>query len=324
MNSLILHNGNQLVKPWFSSKLKNSKIMPCIADSWTVDGSALRDFDSRIQYSKSNTNVCTDLTCADNIPTLILAQLKETFTCVKIISDHNLDIANLDPAWELDQYNQMQWLRASLYRLSMSDELIFWHKPKLPSAQTTPPIIFTTGRSGTHVLKEVLDTKHFCHHDNNIIADHRFQRLITAEFIGAVARKSFLKYLLSVEIAKQRRLIITTVDSFKEIQQEVQMWQPIHIDKDACDQALDSFANYVDLLLALFYFYNKSINFSLLEDLSDHYDSIAVVKNPYHAPDLCSNYDWVAELCEKTYQPIYENILKKLQLLFGNNCYKHV
>ena len=324
MNSLILHNGNQLVKPWISSKLKNLEIMPCIADPWIVNGNTLPDFDSRIQYSRHNANVCTDLTCADNVPTLMLAELKETFNVVKVVSDYNLDIANLDPAWDSTQYNQMQWLTASLYRLAVSDELVFWTRPNLPSTQTVPPMIFTTGRSGTHVLKEVLNIKHFCHHDNNVITDYRFQQLIAAEFIGSVARKSFLKYLLSVEIAKQHRLIITTTDSLQEVQQEIKLWQPIHIDKNACNRALDIFVNYADLLLALFYFYNKTINFSLLEDLSDYYDSIAVVKNPYHAPDLCANYDWVAELCEKTYQPIYENILKKLQLLFGNNCYKRV
>jgi hypothetical protein len=299
--------------------------MPCIADSWTINGTPLPDLDSKIQYSRSNDNVCTDLTCADNISASTVAELKKTFNLVKVVTEYKSDIANLDLAWTLDKYNQTQWLRASIYGLALSDELIFWKKPILTSTQTAPPVVFTIGRSGTHVLCGVLGIKKYYHHDNDIISDHnRFQNLIAAEFIGSLARKSFLKYLLSVEIAKQRHLLVTTADLFQKHQQLVQTWQPIYIDKDACDRLLDDFVNYVDLLLGLFYFYNKSINFSFLEDLSDHYDSIDFVKNPYHAPDLCANYKDIAELCEKTYQPIYENILKKLQLLFGSNFYKHV
>ena len=305
-----------MVKPWFTSRLKNSTTMPCIADSWNQDKTLL-DLDSKIQFAKLNPNICTDITCADCLTVASMVKLKGTFALVKIVTDYESDIANLDPAWNPEKYDQTQWLIASMYGLALSDDLIFWNKPNLPSIQTAPPVIFTTGRSGTHVLREVLNVENY-HHDSN-----RFQQLIDAEFIGAVARKSFLKYLLSTEIARQHQLLLTTNDSLQTNQQLVKHWKSIHIGKDACDQLLTTFVNYVDLLLGLFYFYNKSVKFSFFEDLSDHYDSIKIIKNPYHAPDLCANYNAVAELCETTYQPIYENILKKLQLLFGSNCYKH-
>lgn len=298
-------------------------MMPCIANSWNLD-KVLLDLDSKIQYAKSNSNICTDVTCADRLSVASIIELKNTFNLVKIVTDYESDITNIDPAWNLNKYTQTQWLRASVYGLALSDELIFWNKIKLPSTQTAPPVIFTTGRSGTHVLKKVIGVETYYHHDNDVINDdNRFQQLIDAEFIGAVARKSFLKYLLSVEIARQHQLLTTTPQSLQYNQQLVKTWKGIHIDRDACDRLLTTFVNHVDLLLGLFYFYRKSVNFSFLEDLSEHYDSIDILKNPYHAPDLCVNYDAIAELCETQYQPIYENILKKLQLLFGSNCYKH-
>jgi hypothetical protein len=187
---------------------------------------------------------------------------------------------------------------------------------------TQPEIVFTPGRCGTHVMKEITKVKEFMHHNDQLLEDtERFQRLINSELIISVLRRKFVDFVASKVIGGNNFHMLTKKTDLDKNKKMVEQWKPLEITHDDIDLVFHDVISYTDLLIGLNLFYHKKIKFSFLESLGHWFDNIEYVKNPYTHRDLIANYDQVVDICTRVYQPVYDEILDKIQTQFGNRFY---
>jgi hypothetical protein len=318
MSVLLLHNGNCLIKPW-ASKVYKCESMPCLVDPWAD----AETFDEKYALATTK-NICTDLTTADSFGAQDIFVAKQHFKTVKIITDYQHDQENLESVWH-NGYTQQQWLRSVFFRLSFADDLVFHQPVRLCSDTTLPPIIFTPGRSGTHVLKGVTGISNYLHHDyDDLIFRPEFKQLADAEILISVLRKQFAKQVISDAISNRYGTLLTTKNNYDENVKLISQWKPFQVTAKDYEFSLEKICSYTDLLLGLFIFYNKQVQFSLLEELDYHYDKIPHVKNPYQPQDIISNYEELIEVCDQQYQSGYEQIINRIKSITGTQLYTYV
>jgi len=317
MSYLLLHNGNRLVKPW-AAKFYNCAPTLCLADPW-LDAT---DLQQKYQLA-SKIPMCTDLTVADRIDIRDLFKAKQSLEIVKVITSYESDIANLEPVWS-SGFDQKQWLISTFTRLSSADSVVFLQPVVLKSLETEPAIIFTPGRSGTHVLRDVTGVRNYLHHDNDdLLTENDFLKVVNAKRVLSVLRKRFVDQVISDAISNRYGFMVTTNNNIKKNQQYVSTWKPFALSELDYKQSLEKICSYADLLLGIRMFYHKKIEFSLFENLREHFDKIDHVKNPYRSQDIISNYSQAVEQCNQEYQPIYDQLINKLQCSFGTTIHHH-
>jgi hypothetical protein len=316
MSYLLLHNGNQLVKSW-ATKFYNCTPTLCLADPWPDAA----DLQQKYQLA-SKISICTDLTVADIFDIKDLFKAKQSLEIVKIITSYESDIANLEPVWH-SGFDQKQWLISTFARLSSADRVVFLQPVSLKSLETEPAIVFTPGRSGTHVLKDVTGAHSYLHHDGDLLTGNNFLKVVNAKRVFSVLRKRFADQVFSDAISNRYGVMVTTNNNVKKNQQYISTWEPFALSELNYKHSLEKICSYADLLLGIRMFYHKQIEFSLLEDLREHFDKIDHVKNPYRAQDIISNYSQAVEQCNQEYQPIYDQLINKLQCSFGTTIYHH-
>jgi hypothetical protein len=291
--------------------------MVCLVDPWE-NASTL---EQKYQLA-SNTSICTDLTTADAFDVEELFDAKRNLEIIKVITSYESDLANLEPIWHAG-YDQQQWLISTFARLSFANQVVFLHPVVLNCLQTEPAIIFTPGRSGTHVLRDVTGIHNYLHHYDNLLKTNNFLKIINAKKILSVLRKRFVDQVISDAIARNYGVMQTTVFNFKKNQQYVSTWLPLILSKLDYVYSLEKLCSYADLLLGIRMFYHKHIEFSLFEDLHAHFDKINHIKNPYRSQDIISNYSEAVEHCDREYQPFYDQLVGKLQCSFGTAIHYH-
>ncbi len=314
MSFLLLHNGNLLVKPW-ASKFYNCTQMVCLNDPWPN----ATNLQQKYQLA-STTSICTDLTTADVFDIKELFNAKQSLQIVKVITAYENDLANLEPVWG-DNYSKEQWLISTFSRLSCADQVVFLQPVVLSCLQSGPDIIFTPGRSGTHVLKGITNVHNYLHHDDNLLISNKLTELVNAKKIISVLRKKFIDQVCSDAIGQKYGIIVSNRHNIDKNCQITSKWKPIKLSTTNYQLTLEKICNYVDVLLGLKMLYNKHVEFSLLDNLQEHFDNIFFVKNPYRSQDIISNYSEAVDVCEQEYQPIYDQIITILQRVFGTNLY---
>ena len=317
MSYLLLHNGNQLVKPWASTFYKCSPC-PCLVERWPNVNNLSQKYQQAIDQ-----DICTDLTTADVFDCKELFAAARNFEVVKVITSYENDLANLEPVWD-HGYSKSQWLRSSFVRLIFADKIVFQQPIVLECLETDPVIIFTPGRSGTHVLKDITGVDNFLHPSGDFLMQDRFSTVANAKKILCILRKRFIDQVVSDAVGARYGMMLTTRKSLDENQQEVSVWPQITLSDLDYQYTLSRICNYSDLVLGLKIFYNKKIEFSLLEDLHAHFDKILHVKNPYSAQKIISNYQDAVDTCQQEYQPIYNKIITTLERVLGTHLYNYV
>lgn len=317
MSHLLLHNGNELIKPWASSFYRCSS-RPCLVSEW----SDAVDLSQKYQLAIDQ-DICTDLTTADTFDAKELFAAAHNFELVKVITSFENDVANLEPVWN-DGYSKSQWLRSSFFRLIFADKIVFQQPVMFESMETEPDIVFTPGRSGTHALRDITGVSNFLHHHDDLLISDQFSTLVNAKKILGILRKNFIDQVVSDAIGLRYGVMLTTKDNFENNQQQASAWHPITLSESDYEHTLNKICNYADLILGLKIFYNKKIEFSLLEELHAHFGKISHVKNPYSADQIISNYQEAVDICQQEYQPIYNKIIAILQRMFNTQLYNYV
>jgi hypothetical protein len=296
--------------------------MVCLVDPWP------RATELQQKYQLADrASVVTDLTAADTFDIKELFNAKCHFKIIKIITSYENDLANLESIWQ-HEYTRAQWLFANCTRLSVADQVVFHQPVKLECLSTEPVIVFTPGRSGTHVLTDITGAAVFLHHSflynsKNILVEDQFLKIINAKKILSVLRRRFADQLISDAIGNRYGVMLTVPGNLSINQQRALTWEPFEILTTDYKHTLEKLCSYTDLLLGIKMFYNKQIEFSLLEDLREHFSTITHVKNPYRSQDIISNYSEVIDVCDQEYQPMYNQIINKLQCVFGTTIYHH-
>lgn len=220
-------------------------------------------------------------------------------------------------------YHETQWLISLFNNLTVADETVFLNEIPLMGTTTHPEIVFTPGRCGTHVIKAITKVNEQMHHDYQLLEDtKRFQRLIDSKLIISVLRRKFVDFVASKVIGEKYDFnMITKKKNLDKNKTIVSQWKPLELTHDDIDQVFRGLIPYTDLLIGLNLFYHKKIQFSLLENLDHWFDNIEYIKNPYSHRDMIANYDQVVDICTRIYQPVYDQILDKIQTQFGNRFY---
>lgn len=313
MSVIVFHNGNSKAKPW-AAEFYNCQNWPCIVDPWD-NCVTLQD---KINLAKHQ-DICSDLSGADRMATVDIFDAKDQFYSVKIITSYQNDIDNLEPVW--NQYTMMQWLRCTMMRLCIADQIIHFDFVKLPSQETDCEIVFTPGRCGTHVIMDITGIKNFLHHNNDLITQPNFQTLVNAKKIVGILRRNFIDQAMSDFIAKCHGVVLTTSINLAKTKKNIAQWNKNEFTYQDAIHSFEKIVSFADLLLGLEIVYNKKIEFSLLEDHRAHFLKIAHLKNPYHYPDLISNFDEAVNICSGVFQPIYDKIIEKITTRLGISIY---
>lgn len=219
-------------------------------------------------------------------------------------------------------YHEIQWLISLFDNLTVADETVFLNEISLMGTTTQPEIVFTPGRCGTHVVKQITKVKVFMHHNDQLLEDtERFQRLVDSKLIISVLRRKFVDFVASKVIGENNFFMLTKKTDLDKNKKIVEQWKPLEITHDDIHRVFKDLISYTDLLIGLNLFYHKKIKFSCLESLDHWFDNIEYLKNPYTHKDLIANYDQVVDICTRIYQPVYDEILDKIQTQFGNRLY---
>jgi hypothetical protein len=316
MSYLLLHNGNQLVKPWASTFYKSSSRL-CLLDQWPDATDLSQKYQQAVDL-----DICTDLTSADVFDAEELFAAARNFKVIKVLTSYENDLANLEPVWN-DGYSKSQWLHSSFFRLIFADKIVFQQPVVLECLETEPAIVFTPGRSGTHVLRDITGVTNCLHNIDDLLMQDQFSTVVNAKKILGILRKRFIDQVVSGAVAERYGIMLTTRNNFNENQARVSGWREITLSDSDYKNTLSSICNYADFLLGLKIFYNKKIEFSFLEDLHAHFDKISHVKNPYSAQQIISNYQKAVDTCQQDYQPIYNQIITTLERVLGTNLYNY-
>lgn len=306
-NILLLHNGNSAVKEWFYKKYPTHTVMPCFTVEWDNIGQ------SKIDFLKSNNNIICDITSADQISYTDLCKLKKHFYIVKVLSTHANDLDNLENTWNKNTYDYDQWIQALLFRLSVADDILFYDNYTfcLPSKQLNQ-LVFSTGRCGTHVLKEIIGVTDHYHHDQGIIPE-----LINASKLFVILRKNFFNFVISRFAVKTvgKLMLSHSIDHFEKNKQIVKQSSPLDITVEEFEQEFNNVATFLDIVIGCKLVWQKDISLYYLENLASHFDNLKILKNPYVDTDIVKNHTEAVEL-GKEYQEWYNLLIGQTNSLF--------
>lgn len=307
-NLLLLHNGNLAVKEWFYAQYPTHQIMPCFTVDWPVN---------KIESIKNSNNIICDITSADDINYLDLLLLKKYFHIVKVVSSHNCDLANLEDTWDPTTYDYIQWLTATMLRMSIADEVIFYkHEPFLLPSTANGNIVFSPGRCGTHVLMEIANVPKYYHHNNNLLLGNRFNELVDSANLYSILRRDLFKFTVSKSVMiGMNRAMLTTVENLEQNKKIINEYNPIDVPEEMFINEIIGVANFLDILIGLQILWQKQISFCYLEDLSHHFSNLKILKNPYRTEDIVKNYVEAVNFGIK-YQPLYDQLLKQANSIF--------
>lgn len=290
--------------------------MPCLTVPWSAGGQVLETIDSKLALLKSNSNLLFDLTTADSISNLDLAEIKKHCTIIKVVSSLDNDTKHLEDVWTV--YNHHQWLRSITCRLWCADQILYYQTAVAFDSDNTEPIVFTPGRCGTHVLKGVTGVDKFMHHENDVLFNSAFSELSNASTIFVVLRENYLKQCLGDSLMNYiGYAMISTVDNWEANKLAADHIQPFVVEESEFVNSFDKLVNFLDVLYALKYFWRKEIVFTIFELLKDHFDRIKTLKNPYSYEKIVANYDDIVAVGQTRYQPYYETLLAKLKADFN-------
>jgi len=321
-NILLLHNGNIAVKEWYYKQYPTHTVMPCFTVEWPDINQ------SKLNFLTVNNNIICDITSADQISYVELCKLKDQFHIVKILSTYENDLNNLEDTWDKNTYDYNQWLIASMNRLAVADQIIFYNNQSfsLPSTKKHE-LIFSPGRCGTHVLREVINVRNFYHHHDSRHLDHlvssnTFTKLTETARLFAILRKNFFKFTISrFAISALGSVMLSQADTIEQNKKIIKQPTPGKISADVFENEFNVVATFLDNLIGLKLLWQKDIVLYYLEDLSSHFNNIKSLKNPYEAQDIVKNYNEAVEFGNK-YQSWYNCLLERANLIFEYPSYK--
>jgi uncharacterized protein YkvS len=304
---LLIHNGNNKVKPTIASLLR-LPIVDTIAN--------LHSLESKLEFVNSNNSFVTDVTCADNINDFELFELKNHCKIIKIFTNYDDDIKNLESVHGIENYDKIQWYRSLSHKLWAADEIITWQNFKHElCVNKNHNVTFTCARTGTHILANIVKTfgENFMHHDNDIISSKRFDHLINSEKIYSVIRTEFYDLLASKAVGKQLGFaMVTTKNNYSKNVEICKKLSSRKIERAEADEFLNDFINFADLLLLAATVFNKKIMLTKFEFLSPYFNKLPVLKNPYNAKQLILNQDELTKMIYKIHDPIYQTVSNQL------------
>jgi hypothetical protein len=329
-NILYLHNGNIAVKKWAERKNLTHKVMPCVTDEWNIDNKKISSIDDKIEFLKSNNNIIFDLSSADILSNVDLYRLSVYCKVLKIFTTYTYDLDNLEEVWLPESYTYDQWITASINRVWAADQIIYFKESVNLLADTSvKQLVFTPGRCGTHVLKSIINISEHYHHDKVSQSDPTiFTNLTNSMEIFSVLRKSFVNQVTSDAIAFKIKLVLVSKDNTEEETQrkfnkkaEIFKNKNLTLTEQDIQDSFDKIANYADMLISLKILWNKKIKFCYYEDLSDYFDSVNYIKNPYDAKTIITNYNEIKDVVLKEYQPAYQRIMNRIEQSIGLSIY---
>jgi hypothetical protein len=293
---LLLHNGNSTVKNKFAVISKLTPINT-IANYKTLD--------SKIQFLKNNPNSVTDLTSADTIEDTELFQLKDFCRVIKIITSYDNDVTCLENVVNVEDFTYSIWLQGLTLRLWAVDEFYWMDQLDLNASNCSEAIIFSPGRTGTHVLADILKLP-YLHHSETLFESNNFKKLTNSKNIFSILRINLYPTVISQSIAQNLNFCMTTTTaSYNQNLKLIKSSAPFTISETDIKHSLKSIITFINLLLLLKIFYKKSISFTFLEYLTEHFDKINYIKNPYTDTDLVLNTEEVNHIITSKYQSIY-------------------
>jgi hypothetical protein len=288
--------------------------MPCFTVEWPDITQ------SKIDFLTSNNNIICDITSADQISYVDLCKLKKHFYIVKVLSTHVDDLTNLEDTWNKNTYDYNQWIQAMLCRLSVADDIFFYDDRTfvLPSKQINK-LIFSPGRCGTHVLKEITGVTDHFHHEHGI-SKAAITKLTNTSKLFAILRKNFFKFVISMFAIKTtgKTMLSRSISEFEKNKQIVKESSPLTITVEEFEQEFNTVATFLDILIGCKLVWQKDISFYYLEDLSSHFNNLKIFKNPYTDTDIVKNYIEAVEL-GKEYQEWYDYLIKQTNSLFKSD-----
>lgn len=317
-NIFLIHNGNSLVKSTVAERLK-LKVLPCITADWNINGLVYSTLEEKLFFLHDKQDYVTDVTPADNISYNDLYWLQKQLKMVKVLTSFENDVKNLEPVWS--SYDHLQWKRNICYGLWVYEEIIKfdeisvdeWNIPK-----DQEPVIFTPGRSGSHVLKGVVGIEPYFHHNDDLFNNENWATLSGSTQIYSILRRNFLSQVLSHHMTNLLGFRMRTLDfNLIENQTLIEKLQPAVIESDTLDETLNFLISFVDYLLFVKMFVNPNIKFTFYEDLHPYYNKIPHKKNPYQAQDYASNIDAVKSIIKVQYDPIYQQALGQINRVVG-------
>ena len=321
MNTIFIHNGNVLVKQKLSNLYKNVKILPNIGDTWIIDNKSVDTFEKRVDLLKDSKHACTDLTITEHVNYLEFARLTADINVIKVISTRDSDLLTLDASWNNSDYTESDWLRAVVHMTSLSDSVMFYNSLPVPSSDSVSPIVFTPGRSGTHVLADIINVREIMHHGDVMFAKDSVNTLINASIIYSTLRESFHSQVMSDVIANRYGVMLTTSANIEHNKRTVLSWTPVNVSDEDIYNSFKKIVSYADILLGMKSIFNKNIKFSIFEHLLQNYSNANFVKNPYLYEDVIANYGEVVSKCSDSYQPVYQKILNRIKQQIGTSVY---
>ena len=199
----------------------------------------------------------------------------------------------------------------------MADHIFYYNDEEfvLPSGNEEE-IIFSPGRCGTHVLKEVVNVQNFCHHDGQFVTSPNLNKTIDSKKIFVIIRRNFFKFTIS-HFARNTvgKVMLTWASNFNENKKIIDQINSLTITENDFLHELNTISTFLDIILGFNFLWKKEISLCYFEDLSSHFDKVKIMKNPYDTKDIVDNYDQAIDLGNK-YQPIYDSLLQQVNLIF--------
>lgn len=300
-NILLLHNGNAKAKEWGYSLYPDHQIMPCYTVDWPED---------KVNFIAQQNNIICDITSADSINYTELCLLKKDFFIIKILTLYQHDLDNLEDVWDKNIYSYEQWRSASMCRLSVADQIMFYNNlPFTLNSNQQGEMIFSPGRCGSHVLQEIINVKDIYHHDQSLTTEG-FDILVNSNKLFSILRKNFFKTVISrFGITTLGQVMLSNKNNIEQNKNVVKQCTPVNIGEETFIAEFNTIATFLDQLLGFKILWNKDISLFYLEELSPHFNKLKILKNPYEASDIISNYEQALEFGEK-YQKLYNLLLK--------------
>ena len=311
----IVHNGNTSVTT--RMELSNS-INIC-----DVPGNNFKEKAEYLTKNKLSTNFCiADLNNTNPDLKLIdqeLYDISKNFNIIKVITSFLSDTCNLDNCWELEYYSKEKYLQNLSYGLVFADEILFLDQPDL-ELESRDRYIFSPGRSGSHVMRNLSDDSYKLQHHNqcpDTLQIIGLDNLINAEKLLSVMRKNLFEQIASDFITTLMPAIMNTTQ--KTLNQNIQIvknTKPGTIDEEFCNYCFFQTLHFLNWFLLFKLVIKKDIKLYYLEDLiADKNNSNMInrrfIKNPYKKRDLIINYDEIKLYVDNNLQPLYNELLTK-------------
>lgn len=332
MNSIVyLHNGNTALRLWMENNHLDHIVMPNMCDNWEWEGSVIVDWQQKLQLIKSQP-IVTQITSADAVSVPALVALAHCAEMVKVITSHEHDCANLDPCWDASTYNHQQWITATVQRFWISDRVMQFYTQPIVKQTTGGSVIFTPGRCGSNVLSSITGIDSIVHHQlydldtkvgTILVQDPELldTLVLNKSNVLSVLRRRFFDQVTSdavyahidPHLAKTRR------DTLEQNKKLLSTTEHFKITAEDINSSLEKIITFVNNLFTIHYVYGKNPQLYFFEDLSDYFDNIKSVKNPYNKAKLIDNYDTIQVLCDSMFQPVYDIMLARCQQVFGHH-----